>query len=404
VIDLEEAIQYENRLSYPATEQQTPALWYASVLSLLKSLPASIRYSLKALSIDGTSGTVLLCDKDGNPTTPALMYNDAVAKQEALQVKAIAPVNTAAHGANSSLAKLLYLLNKYPSDKHAHAMHQADWVCAKLTGEFSISDENNCLKMGYDPVIRQWPEWIQALNIPSHLLPRVLPPATIITTILPKTSKRLQLPEDLQLATGTTDSIAAFIATKANKVGEAVTSLGSTLAIKIITDSPVFAPELGVYSHRLWDTWLAGGASNTGGAVITSYFSEKEIEALTRKVTPNQLINKAYYPLLKTGERFPVADVNKQPKLYPEAANKIEFFQAILEGIADIEVLAYKTLQTLGAGYPVSVLTVGGGSHNMPWREIRRNKLGIDVTIPLTHEAAYGSALLAKKGYYTRYC
>jgi sugar (pentulose or hexulose) kinase len=401
VIDTEETVQYENRILYPSADHQSPDLWLASAYSLLSTIPSQIRSDLKALSIDGTSGTVLLCDEHGKPTTPALMYNDARARAEALQIKSIAPKDTAAHGANSSLAKLLFLLSHYPSETHAHATHQADWISGMLTGNFLISDENNCLKMGYDPVQRNWPVWIQQLNIPDHLLPKVLPPASVISTIQKHQAEKLHLPQNLQIVTGTTDSIAAFIATKASKVGEAVTSLGSTLAIKVITDKPVFAPELGVYSHRLWDTWLAGGASNTGGAVIKHYFADEEIEAFTHQLNPKQLINKNYYPLVEKGERFPINDPDKFPVLQPQPDNRAEFFQSILEGIANIEVLAYQVLQKLGANYPVSVLTVGGGSKNMPWCEIRKKKLGVDVLVPAVHEAAYGSAILAKKGYDT---
>jgi sugar (pentulose or hexulose) kinase len=65
---------------------------------------------------------------------------------------------------------------------------------------------------------------------------------------------------------GTTDSIAAFLASGANKAGQAVTSLGSTLAIKLISKVPVDDSEKGIYSHRLDDTWLVGGASNVGCA------------------------------------------------------------------------------------------------------------------------------------------
>ena len=50
---------------------------------------------------------------------------------------------------------------------------------------------------------------------------------------------------------GTTDSIAAFLASGAAGVGEAVTSLGSTLAIKLLSAQPVDDSRYGVYSHRL---------------------------------------------------------------------------------------------------------------------------------------------------------
>ena len=38
--------------------------------------------------------------------------------------------------------------------------------------------------------------------------------------------------------------------------------------IKLLSKTPVFAPDLGIYSHRIGEQWLAGGASNTGGAVL----------------------------------------------------------------------------------------------------------------------------------------
>lgn len=50
---------------------------------------------------------------------------------------------------------------------------------------------------------------------------------------------------------GTTDSIAAFLASGADSVGQAVTSLGSTLAIKQLSEQPVDDSRYGVYSHRL---------------------------------------------------------------------------------------------------------------------------------------------------------
>ena len=71
---------------------------------------------------------------------------------------------------------------------------------------------------------------------------------------------------------GTTDGCASFLATGARRAGEAVTALGSTLVIKLLSDKPIFAPDYGIYSHRIGETWLLGGASNTGGKVIEHLF------------------------------------------------------------------------------------------------------------------------------------
>jgi sugar (pentulose or hexulose) kinase len=50
---------------------------------------------------------------------------------------------------------------------------------------------------------------------------------------------------------GTTDSIAAFVAAGVSQPGEAVTSLGSTLAVKLLSQQRVDDAAYGVYSHKL---------------------------------------------------------------------------------------------------------------------------------------------------------
>ena len=54
------------------------------------------------------------------------------------------------------------------------------------------------------------------------------------------------------------DSIAAFFASGLTEPGEAVTSLGSTMAIKMISTTRVDDAAYGIYSHRLGDSWLVG--------------------------------------------------------------------------------------------------------------------------------------------------
>ncbi|RYR52074.1 hypothetical protein Ahy_A06g027007 [Arachis hypogaea] len=69
----------------------------------------------------------------------------------------------------------------------------------------------------------------------------------------------------------------------------------------------------GVYSHRLDDKWLIGGASNTGGAVLRQLFTDDQLEELSEHIDPSKTSLLDYYPLPKTGERFPVADPNLAP-------------------------------------------------------------------------------------------
>ena len=104
----------------------------------------------------------------------------------------------------------------------------------------------------------------------------------------------LGLPIDVEIVAGTTDSTAAFIASGAKQIGQAVTSLGSTLVLKIISDKEINDPAHGVYSQPFGQHWLVGGASNSGGAVLNYYFSEEQMTALTKELKPETNTNLNY--------------------------------------------------------------------------------------------------------------
>lgn len=403
VIDTDTAIQATITVPLPppqrdgAAVEQEPENWWAALAENLDRLRALVPLAgVEAITVAGTSATLLLCDAAGQPLTPALMYNDARAVAAAQRVAAIAPRDCAAHGASAGLAKLLWLLATPAAGKARHALHQADWLLGRLCGRFGISDENNALKLGYDVVARRWPEWLEQLDISTLLLPRVVPAGQTLGRLDPAWQTRWGFAATTRVVSGTTDSTAGFIATGA-RPGEAVTSLGSTLVLKVDSGQPVFAPDAGIYSHRLGDRWLVGGASNTGGAVLRHYFSQETIERLSRQVRPERPTGLDYYPLLAPGERFPVNDPAYAPRLHPRPADDVLFFQGLLEGIARIEQQGYRRLAELGAPWPRRILTIGGGAVNEAWRKIRASQLGVPVTMARHQEAAYGAALLAMR-------
>jgi sugar (pentulose or hexulose) kinase len=132
--------------------------------------------------------------------------------------------------------------------------------------------------------------------------------------------------------------------------------------------------------------------------VTAAYFTVEEMRQLTTEMDPDKPTGLDYYPLLQPGERFPLNDPDYLPRLLPKAYNRLDFFQGILEGIAQIEKQGYELLQQLGAPKPNQVISIGGGAVNEPWRRIRQRMLGIPVTRASQSQAAYGAALLALQG------
>jgi xylulokinase len=179
--------------------------------------------------------------------------------------------------------------------------------------------------------------------------------------------------------------------------GEAVTSLGSTLVLKLLSTTPVNNGQFGIYSHRLGDLWLVGGASNTGGAVLQQFFSSAELARLSCEIQPDRESPIDYYPLLKPGERFPINDPALPPRLEPRPVDDVAFLHGLLESMARIEARGYQLLQTLGAPPLTRVYTAGGGAKNSAWTAIRSRQLGVPVLPSVQTEAAYGTALLAQR-------
>ena len=372
-------------------------VWWRALDAALDALFDEVdAHRVVALAVDGTSGTMLPIDSFGRPLSYALMYSDAVADADILAtIAAAAPPTSAAHGPTSGLAKAMHFQKSLSPWK---VIHQADWIAGKFSGRFGVSDENNALKTGYDPVARRWPDWIAAAGADASLLPEVVAPGTPVGHAVSEHVRRYGLSPETVVVAGTTDGCASFLATGAEKSGDGVTALGTSLTVKVLSDKPIFAPQYGLYSHRIGDRWLAGGASNTGGKVLAHYFSDGGIAELSKAIDPATPSGLDYYPLVGRGERFPVADPDLSPRLEPRPDDDAKFLHGIFEGIAGIEALGYERLAELGGLTLKSLRSVGGGAANPVWIEIRHRRLGVPFLSALSEEAASGTARLALQG------
>ncbi|MBD2447007.1 FGGY-family carbohydrate kinase [Nostoc sp. FACHB-152] len=382
------------QVRYP-WQKQAISDWKEALWNLLAQIPEQLRREIKAIAINGTSSTVLLCNGAGEPIDEPLLYNDARGAVVLDRLKTVAPPNHTVISATSSLAKLLWMSQQPFFTEAKYFLHQADWLAFLLHGQLGISDYHNALKLGYDVENLHYPDWLQKLEIPVEL-PKILPPGTLIAEIRPEIASEFGLPQKCIVCAGTTDSIAAFLASGAKSPGEAVTSLGSTLVLKLLSRTRVEDARYGIYSHRLGDLWLTGGASNTGGAVLREFFTNAELESLSSEIDATKASELDYYPLLKPGDRFPINDPNLAPRLTPRPDNPKEFLHGLLESIARIETRGYQLLQNLGADKLQLVYTAGGGAANSTWNAIRQRCLKVPVFASVNTEAAYGTALLAK--------
>src|SRR5271165_5098106 len=58
--------------------EQEPEDWWRALVDVSRAVLAEIPgAAIRGVAVDGTSGTILLCDGSGNALTPGLMYDDS---------------------------------------------------------------------------------------------------------------------------------------------------------------------------------------------------------------------------------------------------------------------------------------------------------------------------------------
>ncbi len=263
VLDRWHSIEYSDSVPYNIG-LNSPDDWTQACSRLIAGIPAEQRGSIRALAVDGTSGTLLACDSKGRAQGEALLYSEVCHGFEQ-QLQKLVPKGGPASSSSGSLARALQLTKLYGPTTLLR--HQADWINGWFLDDWTWGEEGNNLRLGWDLDHHSWPD---GLTEPPWLtrLPIIRPSGSKLGTIATTRARELGLPSDVQIVAGTTDSNAAVLATDPGD-DDGITVLGTTLVMKRFTALPIHAP--GITSHRVGGRWLCGGASNAAqGCCVSS--------------------------------------------------------------------------------------------------------------------------------------
>lgn len=373
----------------PVGGEQDPA-YLAVARQLLRRLVTDLgpdATRIVALSVTGTSGTVVACDHRGRPVSPALMYDDTRATAE---VGRLAAATDRPVPATSPLARMGWLQAHRPGEVY---LSTPDVVVAGLTGAVRATDTSHALKAGIDPVAAKWDLGAAAcLDVPVSALPDLVHPGTPLATLDRRVAADLGLPADLLVVAGMTDGCTAQIACGAVRLGDTLGVLGTTLVLKAV--SAVAIDDGPVYSHFAPDgRYWPGGASNAGGGLVRSEFSGQDPDRLADAAAAAGPSSAVRYPLPSRGERFPVADRMFGGFLLGQDPT----YRTLLEGVAFIERLGLETLVAVGVP-STRHLIAGGATASTVWNRIRATVLDRPVHRVTDAGSSHGAAILARVG------
>lgn len=364
-----------------------------AVTSTLRQLARKTGGAGDTLAIAGTSGSFLSLGATERPIAEMSLYSDRASDALEQSVRAMMS-DHAGMGASSSVVARLVEALKNPDTRGI--AFETDYFSSALAGQRLPTDLNNALKAGADPVTEAWAPWTERLYVNADARPSLVRPGRMLGRMTQTIAKELGFAARPQIVAGTTDGCASALAAGLEHPGDAVTSLGSTLILKILSDHAVHSAIHGVYSHRILGQWLVGGASNAGGNALKHLFSDLDLVSLSRHPIAPAPSALRYVPLLSSGERFPVVDPYLAPRLSPRPNDDGTYFLAVLDSLVRWEQHGFDALTAVGAPKLRRLTAVGGGSGNAAWMATRRRDLKVEHFAPCSTHPAFGAALLAR--------
>lgn len=399
--------QESNVSSAAGRHEQRPSDWWRATCEVISHCTAQLggAAAIGAISVDGTSGTVIPLDAAFAPLGDAIMYDDARAGAEANYLSALGAEHEGkmglAIGASFAVSRVKWLQDNEPGlyEKTRVFAHQADYIVGKLCGVYDVSDYSNALKMGYDLIDGRWPDFISRAGIDTDKLPAIVAPGEPIARVSLDVARELGLSTQTLVVGGSTDGYASSIAAGVRRAGDWASILGTTLVLKGATEALMVDPTGSSYSHRLPSgEWLIGGASNIGGRCLNEAFDPARFQALDTEAEKRFPTGALIYPLTGKGERFPFKDPEAQCFVRGDVSDERVYYAALMEGVAFVERLAFDRMVSFGCSVGDMIYTAGGACKSAVWLKIRASVLGKSLCVPAHVDAAMGSAMIAASG------
>jgi xylulokinase len=390
--------------------------WWLSVSHSIRECTARISSPnlIKAVSVCGTSGTIVPVGDHGEPLRPAILYSDTRATQQAEElsrddeIKELGRTQSSKMDASGGLAKILWIRqNELEVFRRTHKfVATTDYIVLRLSGQFSC-DYFNAAKTSLNLLTKQWPRnTLERFGIPLRTLPDLKEPGTAIGEVTEMAAKQTGLREGTMVVAGATDGIAGFIASGSVEPGQACEVTGTTQVFHVTSDKLTPDPMGRIYYHvhPKPGSWIAGGASSGGGIILRWFhdnlsphipFEKLDEEAENIEPLSGGLLCEA----AMTGERAPRWDpyvsgmlIGLTPK-----TTTAHIYRGMMEGVAFLLKAIIDVCNELGI--PVKeIRSAGGGAKSRVWRQIKADVLGKEIIVPEDPSSTLGVAMLASIG------
>jgi len=422
--------EHELTVTKPGWAEENPICWWKGVKETVKtslSLSTIDPNEIVGIGVSGQIPTLVLVDKNGEPTRNAILYSDSRAIGEMRWMKneigdeQVFKTTGFAIQQQFWIPKLLWLRrHDAASLEKAHKiLGSYDFIKLKLSGEFS-TDLNNALEAGLLDFEKAgwWTEVLNTAGISLDLLPDLSKPHEVIGEVSNKAAEETGLAEGTPIVAGSGDTVCSALSASAVEVNDLMLMYGTTGCFVFCVDKVLRDPRFYFDYHVVPGMYALNGCMATSGILLRWFrnqFCQEEHSVATERGMDTYAVLDSKAEAIEAGsegliilpyfmgEKTPINDPHARGVIFGLTTyhTKAHAYRALLEAVAYGFNHQVEILRELGCS-PKRMLAVNGGARSKTWRQIVTDVIGLPQAYPAKNPGApQGVAFIAGIG--TRY-
>lgn len=307
-------------------EQEPDAIkWNLS--SVLKELVSKIhveREEVGFISLSAYMHSLVAVDEDNNALTNVMLWNDRRsqefverAKKDGKGIEIYRETGTPVHPM-SPLYKIIYLREKEREifEKSKRFVGIKEIILYWMTGDWVVDQSIASATGMYNIHSRKWDEKaLEYAGITEENLPKVFSTTRVMDKLTDEFKSDIGLEKDIPIVLGASDGCLANLGSHGLNKGTAVSTVGTSGALRVVTDHPLIDENGAIFSYILSDElYVSGGAINNGGIfyewVRKNLNIDKHLDEVFDGLNPEDYGNGIVFLPFISGERAPYWDAD----------------------------------------------------------------------------------------------
>ncbi|WP_026583924.1 gluconokinase [Bacillus sp. J33] len=417
-------IGYPLHTPNPSTAEQDPDEIFQAVLGTIKGCikEAGIKAEeVTCVSFSSAMHSVIAVDAEGLPLTNSITWADNRSAKWADKIKQdmngheiYLRTGTPIHPM-SPLSKILWLKNEQQDlfNRALKFISIKEYVFYKLFGEYIVDYSIASATGMFNLEKLDWDEGaLEVAGISADKLSRPVPTTFSLKGMKEEYCRLMGLDAGIPFIAGASDGVLSNLGVNAIDPGVVAVTIGTSGAIRAVTDKPVTDPKGRIFCYALTEKhWVIGGPVNNGGMLfrwVRDEFAASEVETAKRLgIDPYDVLTKIasgvspgsdgliFHPYM-TGERAPLWNANARGSFFGLSLHhkKEHMIRSVLEGVIYNLYTVLLALEEL-TGEPKRIQATGGFARSELWRQMMADIFNQEVVVPESYESScLGAAIL----------